>query len=89
MVAVKQEVQEIIHNLPDDCTYEDIQYHLYVVEKIKNGISRAENGEISSHQDAKKRMDRWLSNFLVPAEDGWERAKVPVFLLPTRMLGTE
>ena len=48
MVAVKQEVQTMIQSLPDNCTYEDIQYHLYVVEKIKNGISRAQtqNGEV-------------------------------------------
>jgi len=39
-----------------------IQYHLYVVEKIKQGISRAENDEVSSHQDAKERMAKWLSN---------------------------
>ncbi len=62
MVAAKQEVQEMIQNLPNDCTYEDIQYHLYVVEKIKNGISRAENGEVLSHQNAKERMAKWLSN---------------------------
>jgi hypothetical protein len=29
-------------------------------KKSKNGISRTENGEISSHQDAKQRMDKWL-----------------------------
>ena len=62
MAAVKQEAQEMIQNLPNNCTYEDIQYHLYVVEKIKNGISRAENGEVSSHQDAKQRMAKWLSH---------------------------
>ncbi len=62
MVVVKQEVQKMIQNLPDNCTYEDIQYHLYVVEKIKNGISRAENGETLSHKDAKKRVAKWLSN---------------------------
>jgi len=62
MAAVKQEAQKIIQNLPDNCTYEDIQYHLYVVEKIKNGIHRAENGEVSSHQEAKARMAKWLSN---------------------------
>jgi len=42
--------------------YEDIQYHLYVVEKVKNGITHAKNAEVSSHQDAKQRMDKWLSN---------------------------
>ncbi|MDT8338603.1 hypothetical protein [Sulfurimonas sp.] len=62
MVAVKQEAQKMIQNLPDDCTYEDIQYHLYVVEKIKNGIGRAKNGEVSSHKDAKVRMAKWLLN---------------------------
>lgn len=62
MVAVKQEAQDMIQNLPDNCTYEDIQYHLYVIEKIKNGINRANNGEVSSHQDAKKRMAKWLSS---------------------------
>ncbi len=61
MVAIKQEAQEIIQNLPDNCTYEDIQYHFYVVEKIKKGISRTENGEYSSHQEAKQRMAKWLS----------------------------
>ena len=61
-VAVKQEAQEMIENLPDNCTYEDIQYHLYVVEKIKNGLSRAKDGEVISHQDAKERMAKWLSN---------------------------
>lgn len=62
MVAVKQEAQNMIQNLPDNCTYEDIQYHLYVVEKINNGISRAKNGETSTHQEAKQRMAKWLSN---------------------------
>ena len=62
MVAVKKEAQEMIQNLPENCTYEDIQYHLYVVEKVKNGITRAEEGELSSHQDAKERMSKWLSN---------------------------
>lgn len=61
MVAVKQEAHDMIRNLPDNCTYEDIQYHLYVIEKIKNGISRAEKGEVSSHKDAKERMAKWLS----------------------------
>ncbi len=46
MAAVKQEAQEMIKNLPDNCTYEDIQYHLYVVEKIKNGVRRAEKNEV-------------------------------------------
>ena len=62
MLAVKKEIQEMIKNLPDNCTYEDIQYHIYVIEKIKNGINRAKEGEVSSHKSAKKRMDKWVSD---------------------------
>ena len=62
MEAVKQEAQDMIQSLPDNCTYEDSQYHLYVIEKIKNGINRANDGEVSSHKDAKKRMAKWLSS---------------------------
>ena len=61
-IIEKQEAKKIIERLPDNSTFEDIQYHLYVVEKIKNGISRAENGETLSHKDAKKRVAKWLSN---------------------------
>ena len=61
MAAVKQEAQALIANLPDNCTYEDIQYHLYVVEKIKNGMNRAKQGQTTSHQNAKQRMSKWLS----------------------------
>ena len=38
MSALKEEVQNMIANLPDDCTVEDIQYHLYVIEKVQNGL---------------------------------------------------
>jgi len=62
MTAVKSDAQKMIQNLPDDCTYEDIQYHLYVVEKIQKGLERAQNGQAVSHNVAKERMDKWLTN---------------------------
>jgi predicted transcriptional regulator len=60
--AIKNNVQKMINQLPENCTYEDIQYHLYVIEKITNGINRSRRGEVSTHEEAKKRMSRWLSS---------------------------
>jgi len=60
MTAIKQDVETMIKNLPDDCTYEDIQYHLYVAEKIQKGLEKAENGKVSTHEKAKERMSKWL-----------------------------
>jgi hypothetical protein len=37
MNTVKEEVKTLLEKLPDDCTIEDIQYHLYVLEKIQKG----------------------------------------------------
>ncbi len=39
MNTVKEEVKTLLERLPDDCTIEDIQYHLYVLVDLlqKNG----------------------------------------------------
>jgi len=42
MNTAKDEIKALLDKLPDDCSLEDIQYHLYVVEKIHRGIERAE-----------------------------------------------
>jgi hypothetical protein len=42
MGTAKEEVKKLLDKLPDDCSLEDVQYHLYVVEKIHRGIERAE-----------------------------------------------
>lgn len=61
MQTAKQEVETMLHNLPEDTTYEDIQYHLYVLEKIKRGRDDIANGRNYSHKEAKERLSRWLS----------------------------
>jgi len=37
-MTAKQEVRSLLQKLPDNCTLEDIQYHLYVIEKINKGL---------------------------------------------------
>ncbi len=34
MNTAKDEVKSLLEKLPDECTLDDVQYHLYVVEKI-------------------------------------------------------
>lgn len=59
MSTAKSEVQSLLEKLPDDCTLEDIQYHLYVVEKVHRGIDRAEEEGKISQQDVEKRLGKW------------------------------
>jgi hypothetical protein len=60
MQVAKQQVASMLQTLPDDCSLEDIQYHLYVIEKIKNGVARAEKEGVVSQQDAEKHLAKWV-----------------------------
>ena len=61
MSTPKAEVTSMLEALPDDSSFEDIQYHLYVLEKVKRGIERAEAEGTVSHEDAKARLNKWLA----------------------------
>ncbi|NCO65596.1 MAG: hypothetical protein COW32_08085 [Candidatus Aquicultor secundus] len=60
MNAAKKEVSDLLSRLPDDCTIEDIQYHLYVLQKIERGLANVNEGRIYSQQEVKARMSKWL-----------------------------
>lgn len=60
MQVAKQQVASMLQKLPDDCSLEDIQYHLYVIEKIKNGVARTETEGAVSQQDAEARLAKWI-----------------------------
>ena len=60
MSAAKQEVESLLKKLPDDCSLEDIQYHLYVIEKIQRGIEVAEKKGVVSQEEAEKRLNKYL-----------------------------
>jgi hypothetical protein len=47
--------------LPDDSTLEDIQYHLYVLEKIKRGQRSITDGKRYTSQEARERLSRWIT----------------------------
>ena len=51
----------MLEALPDDSSFEDIQYHLYVLEKVKRGVSRSETEGTVSHEDATVRLNKWLA----------------------------
>lgn len=60
MSTAKQEVESLLKKLPDDCSLEDIQYHLYVIEKIQRGIEAAEKKGAVSQEEAEKRLGKWV-----------------------------
>lgn len=55
------EMRILLDKLPLDSDYEDIQYHLYVIEKIRCSLERAKKEGVLSQADVEQRLGKWLS----------------------------
>jgi len=60
MSKVKQDVERLLNKLPDDCSIEDVQYHLYVVEKVRRGLEDARANGTLSEEEVEVRLSKWL-----------------------------
>jgi len=61
-MPVKEQAIELIMSLPDDCTLEDIQYHLYVRVKVEKGIRAIDEGRVVSQEEAEKKVREWVKS---------------------------
>jgi predicted transcriptional regulator len=60
MSSPKALAEAMIRDLPEDATYDDIQYHLYVQQVIEDRLAAVDRGEVVSHEEAKRQMAKWL-----------------------------
>ncbi|MBN1215663.1 MAG: hypothetical protein JXA99_09530 [Candidatus Lokiarchaeota archaeon] len=60
MATEKENIIEMIKELPDDTTLEDIMYHLYAREKIIRGLKDADEGKKISNEKAKEVIEKWF-----------------------------
>ena len=56
MPSAKKQALEMIRNLPDRVTWDDIIYEIYVRKKIARGIKAADEGRVIPHEEVKKRF---------------------------------
>jgi predicted transcriptional regulator len=49
--SVRESVLDIAKKLPDDCSWEDVMYQVYVRQKIQAGLDDAENGRVVSDEE--------------------------------------
>jgi predicted transcriptional regulator len=62
MSPVKESAIRLIESLPDDCTLEDIHYHLYVREKIERGLAAIDAGQVVTQEEAERRITQWAAS---------------------------
>ena len=54
MKTVKEEAKELIEHLPEQATWDDIMYQIYVRQKIEVGLKAATEGRVVPHTDVKR-----------------------------------
>lgn len=54
MGSAKQQLIELLKDLPDDSTLEEIQYHVYVRRKVQRGLRDVEEGWAAAQQELSK-----------------------------------
>ena len=62
MKILKDDVADMVRGLPANSSLEDIQYHLYVLDKLQRGQAAIRDGRGVTHEEAKARLARWLTN---------------------------
>lgn len=56
MATTKKQVIEMLKKLPEQATWDDIMYEIYVRKKIVAGIQAADEGRVVPHEEVKKRF---------------------------------
>lgn len=60
MSSAKKTVNSILNSLPEDATFEDILYEIYVQQNIEIGLEQLSKGELITEENANKRIEKWL-----------------------------
>ncbi len=56
MATPKQAATALIEHMPDQASWNDIMYELYVKQKIEAGLKAVAEGRAVAHEDVKRRL---------------------------------
>ena len=60
-MKTKDTVRELLDRLPDECSIEDVLYHLYVIKTIDRGLADLEAGRTIPHEQVAEEMrQKWV-----------------------------
>jgi predicted transcriptional regulator len=56
MQTMKQIIHDIADHLPEQASWDDVMYTLYVRQKIEEGLADIAEGRVVSHEEAKRQL---------------------------------
>ena len=61
-MSMKEQILKLIHDLPDDVTIEDVQYHLFVKQRLEIAERQIQDGKLISNEEVMESVKKkWLS----------------------------
>jgi predicted transcriptional regulator len=60
MATAKQDARRVLDGLPEEASLEDIQYHLYVLQRIERGQEDVKAGRTVPQDEVERRLAKWL-----------------------------
>lgn len=56
MLSAKQAARELIEQLPESVSWNDLMHELYIKQKIEEGLKELDEGRDIPHEDVKRRL---------------------------------
>lgn len=58
MQHAKETVRSLLDRLPDNCSLDDVLYHLYVIQAVEQGREDARAGRLIPHDEVARELRR-------------------------------
>ena len=60
-MTAKETARSVLDRLPEDCSLDDVLYHLYVAQAVQQGRADADAGRTIAHDEVEAELRRkWL-----------------------------
>ncbi len=60
-MTTKQQVLAVLERLPDDCSLDDVLYHLYVLQAVERGRADVQAGRTLTHEQVERDLrKKWV-----------------------------
>jgi len=53
---IKEEARKLVEKLPENCTWDDLMYEIYVRQVIESGLGDSEAGRVTSVQEVRAKF---------------------------------
>lgn len=58
MTDVRSKIGALLARLPEDCTFDDVLYHVYVLRQVERGLADVEAGRTTTHAEIEEELRR-------------------------------